>query len=86
MSRSNSVWPIILLLAALIPVAEAFAKSGAGESVANLLSVVGQGRPEWVLVGIALGLTMAVTPFLNNAVAVLVMGPIAASTGLESLA
>lgn len=77
-------WPIILLLAALIPVADAFAKSGAGESVASLLSTVGQGRPEWVLVGIALGLTMAVTPFLNNAAAVLVMGPIAASTGLET--
>ena len=37
-----------------------------------------------MLVGIALGLTMAVTPFLNNAAAVLIMGPIAAQTGLET--
>ncbi len=77
-------WPIILLLAALIPVAQAFAQSGAGEAVAGVISDVGRGQPEWVLIAIALGLTMAVTPFLNNAAAVLVMGPIAASTGLET--
>ncbi len=77
-------WPIILLLAALIPVAGAFSKSGAGEAVASLISSVGQGRPEWVLIGMALGLTMAVTPFLNNAAAVLIMGPIAASAGLDT--
>ncbi|HQV02555.1 MULTISPECIES: SLC13 family permease [unclassified Novosphingobium] len=77
-------WPIILLLAALIPVAEAFSKSGAGESVASLISSVGQGRPEWVLIAMALGLTMAVTPFLNNAAAVLIMGPIAASAGVAT--
>lgn len=77
-------WPIILLLAALIPVAEAFSKSGAGETVASLISSVGQGRPEWVLIAMALGLTMAVTPFLNNAAAVLIMGPIAASAGIDT--
>ncbi|MFC0589539.1 SLC13 family permease [Novosphingobium aquiterrae] len=77
-------WPIIILLAALIPVAQAFAASGAGESIAGVISSVGRGQPEWILVGIALGLTMAVTPFLNNAAAVLIMGPIAAQTGLET--
>jgi di/tricarboxylate transporter len=81
---SNIDWPIIILLAALIPVAHAFGQSGAGEAIASVISSVGGGQPEWVLVGIALGLTMAVTPFLNNAAAVLIMGPIAAQTGIET--
>ncbi|MBP6435149.1 MAG: anion permease, partial [Sphingorhabdus sp.] len=42
------------------------------------------GQPDWVMIAAALGLTMAITPFLNNAAAVLVMGPIAAQTGLET--
>jgi di/tricarboxylate transporter len=77
-------WPIIILLAALIPVAQAFSESGAGETIAGVISSAGAGQPAWILVGIALGLTMAVTPFLNNAAAVLIMGPIAAQTGLET--
>lgn len=77
-------WPIIILLAALIPVAQAFGQSGAGEAIASVISSFGGGQPAWLLVGIALGLTMAVTPFLNNAAAVLIMGPIAAQTGLET--
>jgi len=77
-------WSIIILLAALIPVAQAFGASGAGEAVASVISHTGKGQPEWALVGIALGLTMAVTPFLNNAAAVLIMGPIAAQTGMDT--
>ena len=77
-------WPIIILLAALIPVARAFSESGAGDAIADVLSAFGQGQPDWVMIAAALGLTMAITPFLNNAAAVLVMGPIAAQTGLET--
>jgi di/tricarboxylate transporter len=77
-------WPIVILLAALIPVAQAFAASGAGETIAGMISAAGRGQPEWMMIGIALGLTMAVTPFLNNAAAVLIMGPIAAQTGIDT--
>lgn len=77
-------WSIIILLAAIIPVAQAFAASGADETVAGVISLVGKGQPSWVTVGLALGLTMAVTPFLNNAAAVLIMGPIAARTGIAT--
>ncbi len=77
-------WPIIILLAALIPVAQAFAASGAGETIAGMISAAGSGQPGWMMIGIALGLTMAVTPFLNNAAAVLIMGPIAAQTGIDT--
>ncbi len=77
-------WPIIVLLAALIPVAHAFSESGAGNRIAGLISAFGHGQPEWLMIGVTLALTMAVTPFLNNAAAVLIMGPIAAQTGMET--
>uniref|UniRef100_UPI001969DCA5 SLC13 family permease n=1 Tax=Sandarakinorhabdus rubra TaxID=2672568 RepID=UPI001969DCA5 len=77
-------WPVILLLAALIPVAKAFGASSAADSIADLLSGLGQGQPAWLLVGGTLLATMAVTPFLNNAAAVLIMGPIAAQAGIAS--
>lgn len=77
-------WPIIVLLAALIPVARAFSESRAGDAVAELISAVGHGQPQWLMIAVTLGLTMAVTPFLNNAAAVLIMGPIAAQTGMET--
>lgn len=77
-------WPIIILLAALIPVAQAFSDSGAGDAIAGMISAFGQDRPDWLMIAVTLGLTMAITPFLNNAAAVLIMGPIAAETGLAT--
>jgi len=77
-------WPVILLLAALIPVATAFGQSSIAGELAAGLSNLGEGRPAWLLVGGVLAVTMAVTPFLNNAAAVLIMAPIAASAGQAS--
>jgi di/tricarboxylate transporter len=77
-------WPVILLLAALIPVATAFGQSSIAGELAGALANVGEGRPAWLLVGGVLAVTMAVTPFLNNAAAVLIMAPIAASAGQAS--
>jgi di/tricarboxylate transporter len=80
----NIDWPVIILLAALIPVAQAFGKSSAAESISSMISGVGAGQPAWLVVGITLAVTMAVTPFLNNAATVLIMGPIAAQAGIAS--
>ena len=77
-------WPVILLLAALIPVATAFGQSSIAGELAAGLADLGEGRPAWLLVGGVLAVSMAVTPFLNNAAAVLIMAPIAASAGQAS--
>ncbi|WP_439545230.1 SLC13 family permease [Sandarakinorhabdus sp.] len=77
-------WPVIMLLAALIPVAQAFGNSSAAAALSGMISSVGQGQATWLLVGVALAATMAVTPFLNNAATVLIMGPIAAQAGIAS--
>ncbi|HWT56625.1 MAG TPA: SLC13 family permease [Rhizobium sp.] len=70
-------WPIIIMLAAMIPIGQAVATTGAAETIAGGLSlVVPVSRP---LFGIALilFLAMALTPFVNNATVAIVLIPIA---------
>ncbi|MBB2681978.1 UNVERIFIED_ORG: di/tricarboxylate transporter [Rhizobium esperanzae] len=70
-------WPIIIMLAAMIPIGQAVAGTGAAEAIAGWLSlVVPIGHP---LSGIALilFLAMALTPFVNNATVAIVLAPIA---------
>lgn len=72
-------WPILVLLAALIPVSEALRTTGGTELIAGWLSVAAQGLPPIGALALMLVAAMAVTPFLNNAATVLVMAPIGAS-------
>lgn len=72
-------WPIIILLAALIPVSDALRSTGATELIAEWLSVAGVLLPPYAALAMIMIAAMAVTPFLNNAATVLVMGPVAAS-------
>jgi di/tricarboxylate transporter len=76
--------PILVMLAALIPVADTLRTSGGSDVIAGWLNAIAGGLPAWGAVAIILLTAMAVTPFLNNAATVLVMAPIAASfaTGL----
>ncbi|AJC80874.1 divalent ion symporter protein [Rhizobium etli bv. phaseoli str. IE4803] len=70
-------WPIIIMLAAMIPIGQAVASTGTAEAIAGWLSlVVPIGHP---LSGIALilFLAMALTPFVNNATVAIVLTPIA---------
>ncbi|MBX4927834.1 SLC13 family permease [Rhizobium binae] len=70
-------WPIIIMLAAMIPIGQAVAMTGAAGAIAAWLSlVVPIGHP---LSGIALilFLAMALTPFVNNATVAIVLTPIA---------
>ena len=70
-------WSVIVLLAALIPVAEALAASGAAAVLANgLLGLVGTERP-WVVLLALMAATMLLTDFMNNAATAAVMCPIA---------
>lgn len=72
-------WPILILIGALIPVSDTLRTTGGTEVIASLLSTAGDylnGPAALVMIMVA---AMAVTPFLNNAATVLVMGPIAAA-------
>lgn len=70
-------WSILVLLAAILPVAGAFASSGAAAAMATGLETLAQGADPPAMVAIILFLTVVITPFVNNAAAVLIMGPVA---------
>jgi len=71
--------PILIMLAALIPVSDSLRTTGATDLIANGLSSLSAGLPPVGALAIILIAAMAVTPFLNNAATVLVMAPIAAT-------
>jgi len=70
-------WPILIMLAALIPVSASLESTGAADIIAAQLSLIAGQLPPWGAVALILVAAMAVTPFLNNAATVLVMAPIA---------
>jgi di/tricarboxylate transporter len=72
-------WPILVLLGALIPVSDALRTTGGTNLIAGWLSQAGEMLPAHGALALILVAAMAVTPFLNNAATVLVMGPIAAT-------
>jgi len=73
-------WPVIVLVAALIPVAGAMATTGAADVVARvLLTSIAQGHPIIALV-LILVVTMTLSDFMNNAATAAVMCPIAIGT------
>lgn len=71
--------PILIMLAALIPVSDSLRATGATDLIAGLLSSASAGLPPIGALAVIMVAAMAVTPFLNNAATVLVMAPIAAS-------
>ncbi|MBU8539619.1 SLC13 family permease [Falsiroseomonas tokyonensis] len=72
-------WPVVVLLAALIPVSEAIRTTGGTDLVAGWLSGTAQALPPLAALALIMVIAMAVTPFLNNAATVLVMAPVGAS-------
>ena len=75
---ANVDGPILVMLAALIPVSDSLRVTGATDVMASHLATIGAGMPAFAALGLILVVSMSVTPFLNNAATVLVMAPIAA--------
>ena len=71
--------PILIMLAALIPVSDSLRTTGATDLIANWLSETASVLPPYGALALIMVAAMAVTPFLNNAATVLVMAPIAAT-------
>lgn len=73
-------WPIIVLLAALIPVAGAMQETGTADLIAHgLLENVAQGHAI-IALGLILIVTMTLSDLMNNAATAAVMCPIALGT------
>ncbi|MGE0701289.1 MAG: SLC13 family permease, partial [Hyphomicrobiaceae bacterium] len=71
-------WPVVVLLAALIPVTGALERTGGTEVIASAIVSLSQSWSPVAALALFLVATLAVTPMLNNAATVLLMGPIAA--------
>lgn len=75
--------PVIVLLAALLPVAGALAATGAADLIAQLLMAsVAQGSPVIALTLILI-VTMVLSDFMNNAATAAVMCPVAIGSALQ---
>tara|TARA_R110002049_G_scaffold113456_3_gene263768 strand:- start:913 stop:2688 length:1776 start_codon:yes stop_codon:yes gene_type:complete len=74
----NSIeWKVIVLLASLIPLAEAFERSGGAELIASQILLLTQGFPAWVSLLALMVVTMTLSDFLNNVATTLIAAPIA---------
>ena len=76
-------WPILVMLGALIPLSESIRTTGGADLIAGWLFQVSSTLPSFGALALVMVVAMAVTPFLNNAATVLVVGPIAATLAHE---
>ena len=70
---------MIVLLASLIPLAEAFERTGGAELLASQIEVLTRGYPGWVALAVLMLVTMTMSDFLNNVATTLIAAPIAVS-------
>ncbi len=72
-------WPIIVLLAAMIPVGQALESSGGAQQVAESLLSLGQSWPPVAMLVLLFVITQGLSDVVNNAASAVLMCPIAAS-------
>ncbi|WP_431474251.1 SLC13 family permease [Marinobacter sp. KM021] len=70
-------WPVIVLLAAMIPVGQALETTGGAALIAEQILTVAQGQAAWVALSIILVGTMLLSNVVNNAAAAILVAPIA---------
>jgi di/tricarboxylate transporter len=75
--------PLLILIAALIPVSDAIQQTGGADLIAGALSGLFSNLPGVLAVGGLMLASMAVTPFLNNAATVLIVAPIGATLATQ---
>ncbi len=77
-------WKVIVLLASLIPLAEAFEHFGGAELIAGQIVTVTEGYPVWVSLVALMIVTMTLSDFLNNVATTLIAAPISMSIAAET--
>ena len=72
-------WPVIVLLAAMIPLGLAMDTTGAADLVAGWLAHATEGRAPWVALTLLLVATMCISDVLNNNATAILAAPVALS-------
>jgi di/tricarboxylate transporter len=75
--------PILILLACLIPVSDAVARTGGAELIAAGLAQIAGPLPASGALALVIVVAMALTPFLNNAATALILAPVAADLAVR---
>ncbi|MEO0500017.1 MAG: SLC13 family permease [Pseudomonadota bacterium] len=70
-------WPVIILLAAMIPVGQSFETSGAAAFVSQWLGDILHGTAPWVALAALGAITLLLSAILNNVATAIIMGPLA---------
>lgn len=68
--------PVIVLLAAMIPVGRAFDEAGGSDAIAAVMSWLLAGMPLFVMLAAICGVTLLLSVFLNNVATALIMGQV----------
>lgn len=72
-------WPTVLLLGTLLPLGGAFQKSGASDTIANVLMNLSNVLSPSLMMVILMGITMIMTNLISNYATAVLMSPIAVS-------
>ena len=80
----NIEWPVVVMLAAMIPVGQALETSGISLNIANFISTTTQGMDMPWLILMVLVITMFVSDIVNNAATAVIMAPIAANLAIQA--
>jgi di/tricarboxylate transporter len=69
-------WPIIVLLAAMIPVSRALQTTNCTDLIADFVSKSAGQMPPWSILVLIMVITMSLSDVINNAATALIMAPI----------
>ena len=69
-------WPVIVLLAAMMPLSKSLRETGCAELVANHLAEIAISFPHWATLALVMAITMCLSDVINNAATALIMAPI----------
>ena len=76
-------WPIIIMLAAMIPIGTALQTTGLSDIISTSISNVAVDMSLFWLLFVILIITMATTDIINNAATAVIMAPISAGIGMQ---
>ncbi|MCC5928828.1 MAG: anion permease [Cyclobacteriaceae bacterium] len=69
-------WPVIVLLAAMIPFGMAMENTGGAKSIAEMVVLYGETLQPWALLTMIMIITILLSSIINNAATVVLMAPI----------
>ncbi|MBA23283.1 MAG: citrate transporter [Rhodobacteraceae bacterium] len=72
-------WPVIVMLAAMIPIGQALETTGISNNIAMFISGYTEALPIYMIILLILVVTMFVSDIINNAATAIIMAPIAAN-------